>query len=613
MNKQFGLLVGLILLVLALVACGGQAPEPTATPEPEPVVTEPEPTAEPTAEPEVMEETAVTNAVTVSDQALSADNTVTIAGVTADVAGWLVIHAQADGAPGPILGYAPVQAGDNSDVVVEIDPAGVTETLYAMLHVDAGTAGEYEFPGDDGPAMDADGNVVTPSFAVTLANAVTAADQELAADNTVTIAEVVSAGPGWLVIHAEADGAPGPVLGHAAVDPGRNSEVTVEIDPAGATETLYAMLHVDAGTAGEYEFPGDDGPAMDADGNVVTPSFALTGGLPEAATLILAESETLGSYLTDADGLALYTFSRDVPGTSNCYEQCAVAWPPLLAEEGAELTAGEGVPGELGTTQRDDGDVQVTYNGWPLYYWINDEAPGDTTGHNVGNVWAIAYPETLVFLGNSEELGNFLVGPEGLTLYRFNPDEPGKSNCYDQCAANWPPLLVEEGQVPTGNAGVVGQLGTTERDDGTIQVTYQGMPLYYWVKDEAPGDTTGQGVNDVWYVVPPYSARVGSSDELGDFLVDANGMTLYMFANDQENTSNCYDQCALNWPPLLVQAGEVPVPGFGVAGELGVTARTDETLQVTYNGMPLYYWVNDEAPGDTTGQGVNDVWFVVAP
>ena len=139
------------------------------------------------------------------------------------------------------------------------------------------------------------------------------------------------------------------------------------------------------------------------------------------------------------------------------------------------------------------------------------------------------------------------------------------------------------------------------------------MPLYYWVNDEAPGDTTGQGVNDVWYVVPPYSVRLGSSEELGDFLVGTNGMTLYLFTMDEENTSNCYDQCADNWPPLLIQAGEVPVPGFGVNSELGVTTRDDETLQVTYNGMPLYYWINDEAPGDTTGHEVNDVWFIVAP
>jgi predicted lipoprotein with Yx(FWY)xxD motif len=612
MKKKFLPLFGLIFLLLVLAACGGQTTTPTATPEPAQPESQPEPTAVPTEEPAEEPETAVTNAVTVSDQELGEGNTVTIDTVTADVDGWLVIHAQADGKPGPILGHAPVKAGDNSSVVVEIDPTGATETLYAMLHVDAGTPGEYEFPGDDGPATDADGNVVTPPFTLTIANSVTVEDQPIAEDNTVTIAEAKAAVPGWLVIHAQADGKPGPILGHAPIAAGYNQNITVEIDPANATETLYAMLHIDAGTPGEYEFPGDDGPATDADGNVVTPPFTVTGGLA-MNTIQLAESEELGTYLTDGKGMALYTFALDKPGETVCYDRCATAWPPLLVEEGAELSAAEGIPGELGTVERTDGTIQVTYNGWPLYYWFMDAAPGDTNGHNVNNVWAVAYPETLVFLGGNDELGSFLVGPDGMTLYRFNNDEPGKSNCYDQCAANWPPLLVEEGQVPTGNAGVVGQLGTTERDDGTIQVTYEGMPLYYWVNDEAPGDATGHGVNNVWFVVPPYTVRVSSNDDLGSFLVGANGMTLYMFTNDEENTSNCYGQCAENWPPLLVQPGEVPVPGFGVDGELGVTVRDDDTLQVTYNGMPLYYWINDEAPGDTTGQGVNDVWFVVAP
>jgi predicted lipoprotein with Yx(FWY)xxD motif len=446
-----------------------------------------------------------------------------------------------------------------------------------------------------------------------VSNAVVVSDQALSESGTVTVASVTSDTAGWLVIHAQADGSPGPILGRTQVSAGENNDVVVEIDPAGATETLYAMLHVDAGTAGEFEFPGEDGPALDAEGNVVTPSFDLTGGSPVATTILLAESDALGSYLTDAAGMTLYTFARDEPGTSNCYDQCALAWPPLLAEEGSELAAGEGIPGELGTTERDDGTVMVTYNGWPLYYWVNDEAPGDTTGHNVGNVWAVAFPETHVFLGGNEELGSFLVDPEGFTLYRFNPDEPGVSNCTDQCAASWPPLLIEDGQQPNGNAGVVGQLGTIERDDGTIQVTYEGMPLYRWVNDGAPGDATGQGVNDVWFVMPPYTVAVSDNDELGDFLVGNNGMTLYMFTQDEENVSNCTDQCTANWPPLVVHEGEVPVAGHGVVGELNVIERDDGTFQVTYNGMPLYFWVNDGAPGDTNGQGVGDVWFVVPP
>jgi predicted lipoprotein with Yx(FWY)xxD motif len=111
-----------------------------------------------------------------------------------------------------------------------------------------------------------------------------------------------------------------------------------------------------------------------------------------SAMLMLAEDEDWGTYLTDSAGMALYTFANDEPGVSNCYDRCATAWPPLLVEEGEPLSAEAGIPGELGTTNREDGTVQVTYDGWPLYYWVNDEAPGDTTGHNVRNVWALALP-----------------------------------------------------------------------------------------------------------------------------------------------------------------------------------------------------------------------------
>ena len=207
------------------------------------------------------------------------------------------------------------------------------------------------------------------------ANAVVVEDQVLSSDNTVTVSSVTADTNGWLVIHAQAEGNPGPVIGTAPVSAGVNNAVVVEIDPASATETLYAMLHVDAGIEGEYEFPGDDGPATDADGNVVTPPFTILGGLPVAEILLLAESAELGPYLTGAAGMSLYTFAFDVPGASNCYDGCAQAWPPLLVDAAADLPVGEGIPGELGTTERDDGTIQVTYEDRPLYYWINDTAP----------------------------------------------------------------------------------------------------------------------------------------------------------------------------------------------------------------------------------------------
>ena len=108
---------------------------------------------------------AVTPAVEVSNQAIE-DGTVTVDRVVSDGPGWIVIHADNNGAPGTVLGYTAVVDGENNDVVVEIDTENATETLYAMLHADLGTVGTYEFPGADEPVM-ADGQVLTPAFTVT--------------------------------------------------------------------------------------------------------------------------------------------------------------------------------------------------------------------------------------------------------------------------------------------------------------------------------------------------------------------------------------------------------------------------------------------------------------
>jgi predicted lipoprotein with Yx(FWY)xxD motif len=92
-----------------------------------------------------------------------------------------------------------------------------------------------------------------------------------------------------------------------------------------------------------------------------------------------------------------------------------------------------------------------------------------------------------------------------------------------------------------------------------------------------------------------------------------DGMTLYIFDNDTGGESSCYESCATNWPPLLVEEGAEPAAGEGVTGDIGVTARTDGSVQVTYNDMPLYYFANDSAPGDATGDGVGDVWHIAIP
>lgn len=106
-------------------------------------------------------------------------------------------------------------------------------------------------------------------------------------------------------------------------------------------------------------------------------------------------------------------------------------------------------------------------------------------------------------------------------------------------------------------------------------------------------------------------AEVALADsDLGEILVDGDGLSLYLFEADEDGESTCYGDCATNWPPLLTEGD--PVPGDGVDGGLLATAeREDGSAQVTYAGHPLYYWVGDEEPGDVEGQGVQDVWWLV--
>jgi predicted lipoprotein with Yx(FWY)xxD motif/plastocyanin len=124
------------------------------------------------------------------------------------------------------------------------------------------------------------------------------------------------------------------------------------------------------------------------------PALAAASAAPVApaatkpATVTLAKNDALGSFLADDKGMTLYLYTKDTPNTSNCYDKCATAWPPLLTQ-GAPV-AGSGADASLlGTTPRTDGSSQVTYNGWPLYYFAKDQKPGDVTGQNVGSVWFV--------------------------------------------------------------------------------------------------------------------------------------------------------------------------------------------------------------------------------
>jgi predicted lipoprotein with Yx(FWY)xxD motif len=101
-------------------------------------------------------------------------------------------------------------------------------------------------------------------------------------------------------------------------------------------------------------------------------------------------------------------------------------------------------------------------------------------------------------------IGTVLVaGSNGMTVYNFENDtkDSGKSACLSGCIGTWPPLTVAAGATPTAGTGVTGKLGTITRDDGTLQVTYNGLPLYFFANDKAPGDANG--VYKGWVAVKP--------------------------------------------------------------------------------------------------------------
>lgn len=112
----------------------------------------------------------------------------------------------------------------------------------------------------------------------------------------------------------------------------------------------------------------------------------------EAGTVSLTTAETdLGTVVVDGQGMVVYQFDQDEPGsgTSTCTGQCARNWPAVPGDGSAEV---EGVTGEVGSITGVDGQSQLTLEGWPLYYYVGDQEPGDTSGQGVNDVWWVLSP-----------------------------------------------------------------------------------------------------------------------------------------------------------------------------------------------------------------------------
>lgn len=153
-------------------------------------------------------------------------------------------------------------------------------------------------------------------------------------------------------------------------EPTADAGANLDPSPPAAVDTIQAMPTVAA-------------IATDASQTGVTASGP--------ATVDMATHESMGDYLVDSKGMSLYLFVKDTDGTSQCMGDCAQNWIAVLSE--GDPMAGDGVDAALlGTTARDDGSMQVTYNNHPLYTFVEDMAPGDTNGQEKGDAWYLVTP-----------------------------------------------------------------------------------------------------------------------------------------------------------------------------------------------------------------------------
>jgi predicted lipoprotein with Yx(FWY)xxD motif len=276
---------------------------------------------------------------------------------------------------------------------------------------------------------------------------------------------------------------------------------------AGAALIAVALAVTACGTGsggsagGAYGYGNQTTQATQAPAAPASPSSVMTAALK-------TETTRAGRVLASSRGLTLYYYREDKrgSGTSACTGGCATAWPPLAAP--VKAPAGVRLPGPLGMITRPGGVRQVTINGFPVYLYAGDKAPGQDTGNGIEGSWQVIKIRTAAATGRAAALkvtrtraGPVLASSRGLTLYYYSEDKPhsGKSACTGTCATAWPPLAAPV-KAPAG-VRLPGRLGVITRPNGVKQVTLNGYPLYCYVGDKAPSQAKGNGIGGSWHVV----------------------------------------------------------------------------------------------------------------
>ena len=205
--------------------------------------------------------------------------------------------------------------------------------------------------------------------------------------------------------------------------------------------------------------------------------------------------------------------------------------------------------------------------------------------------------------------GEAFADARGMTLYSYDQDSKNKSACNATCAQTWNPLAAPRIAKPVEDWSIV------QRDDGSLQWAWKGKPLYSYTGDHAPNDANGDGVNGTWHAVVDRTflpaGIVIRSTEYGPTFTTADGRTLYMEIKFWYNAgsngtvrhqpsappSDCSADCAKSWSPLTAPKDAK------VAGDWTLVARDDGSQQWAWKGHPLYTYLENQTPGDISGEG----------
>ena len=268
----------ILILAVFLAACSqDEPPAATATPTPErssptpqlTATTSPSPTPTVTPKPPAP-------IIDVDDQTINDTSQVIVNKVTVDQPGWLVIQATNDGAPGDVVGFSLLENQESENISVPIDPKMATAELYAVLYVDQGIAGVFEFPGPDSPVK-YDGQSITSSFAInnraTLPS-LAVSDQRANEDGMIIIEAVRNLTDGYLALHNDQEGAPGSILAFVPIKAGLRRELAVQVNWLAAAPMLHAVLYEDGGVIGRFN-PKDEDSIVYVLDQPVASSFAV--------------------------------------------------------------------------------------------------------------------------------------------------------------------------------------------------------------------------------------------------------------------------------------------------------------------------------------------------